>query len=139
MQVTREMITPIPLRHINIMYKRKLPPPQYPLLHPDPRFHIPIRPQDIMIAHHESDLQMRKVFPPPQEKVKLLILPRMEQIPDDHKLPRLEILDQRQQPQQILPVYRLRNRNPRLPEMTRLPEMQVRQDQRPLLLPIQAT
>jgi hypothetical protein len=53
----------------------------------------------------------------------------MKQIPDDQQLLWLKILDQRQQPQQILTVYRLRDRDPRLPEMTRLPEMQVRQDQ----------
>jgi hypothetical protein len=79
---------------------------------------------------------MRKVLPPPQKKIELLILPAVKQVPHNQQLPRLKILDQRQQPQQVLPVHRLRDCDPGLPEMTRLPEMQIRQDERPLLLPI---
>src|SRR5579863_2555197 len=96
MQMPREIITPILPGVLNIMNKSKRSHPQDPFLHPDPSLLIPVRPQDIMIAHHQSDPEIRKILPPPQEKIEFLVLPRMEQISDDYKLIRLEILDQRQ-------------------------------------------
>ena len=120
---------------LNIVHKPEDPHLQNPLIHQDPRFLIPPGMQDVMVAQRQSDPQIGEIIPPAQKKIQLFILPRMEQIAHDQQLFRLKILDQRQQPQQILPVNRLWNRDPRLPEMPRLTKMQIGKDQRSLFLP----
>lgn len=141
-QMTGEIIGLLPILLsdvLNIMYKRKISDSQHLLTHRYPRLFIPACSKNIMIPQHQPEPKVREIIPPPQEQIKLFVLPAMEQVPHNQQLPRLKILNERQQPQKILPVYRLRNRNPRFPEVPRFPEMKVGKDQRLLLFPIQAT
>jgi len=68
---------------------------------------------------------MREILPPFQEQLQLLIFPAVKEIAHHQQLPRPEILDLAKQTQQILPVYRLWHRDPRLAEMPGLAKMQV--------------
>ncbi len=99
---------------------------------------IPVILQDIMVAHHQVDLQLAEILPPFQEPVMLKVAAAVKQITDHQHPGRLELLEQAEKPVEVFAENFLRYGNAGLPEMPGFAEVQVAQYQGLFLFPVQA-
>ena len=124
---------------LQIVHKKERTEVQFIFMHGNIGFLVPFFFEDVMIAPDQVNLQCGKIMSPPDKEFKFLIHPAVGHISHDDQPVSFEKIKLAHQALEVGPVNVLRNGNAFFSEMTRLSQVQVRNDQGVFFFPVKTS